>query len=484
MSRFLPLAAATPLLLAAAVAVVPAVVVRRVVAAAAIATCGGIGVAAVGSTGDGGVLATQLGGFPPPFAIAMAADTFAGLMLVVFALVTGLCLAFAGLRGHDGSPRAHAGALALLGAAAGATLTADLFNLFVWIEVLLLSSYVLITIGGTARRVRAGTIYVATNLLGSSVFLSGVALVYATAGSVNLGVLRGAAAGSGGVAIGATLVVVALAVKSALVPVHAWLPRSYPDAPTWVTALFSGTLTKVGIVALFRVVTVVFDGAAGVREAILIVAGVTMVVGVLGAVGQTSMRAILSFHMVSQVGYLVMALGIGTIAGLGAGVFFLVQYIAVKTALFLVAGAVESQEGSDDLEELGGLVHKRPALAAVFLISAFALAGVPPLSGFVAKVALVRAAFDGAAYGIGATAVAVSFLTLLSMVKIWNAAFWGSMPEEPIPGEPRAGLLVPAGVLAAVPIVLGLFAESLWVVADRAARSLADVVVYASAVAP
>jgi multicomponent Na+:H+ antiporter subunit D len=196
------------------------------------------------------------------------------------------------------------------------------------------------------------------------------------------------------------------------------------------------------------------------------------------------MRAILSFHMVSQVGYLVMALGIGTIAGLGAGVFFLVQYIAVKTALFLVAGAVESQEGSDDLEELGGLVHKRPALAAVFLISAFALAGVPPLSGFVAKVALVRAAFDGAAYGIGATAVAVSFLTLLSMVKIWNAAFWGSMPEEPIPGEPRAGLLVPAGVLAAVPIVLGLFAESLWVVADRAARSLADVVVYASAVAP
>ncbi|HSL11726.1 MAG TPA: proton-conducting transporter membrane subunit [Actinomycetota bacterium] len=484
MIRALPLAAIVPLVAAAVSAVSPSVAVRRLIAAVALAVTGGIGILVLRETAGGDVLVTEIGGFPPPFAIAFAADTFAALMLVVFAVVPGLCLTFAALRGHDDVPRAHAGALGLVGASAGATLTADLFNLFVWIEVLLLASYVLITLGATPRRVRTGTIYVATNLLGSTVFLSGVALVYATAGTVNLGALRGAAAASGAVAVGATLVVVALAVKSSLVPVHAWLPRTYPDAPTWVTALFSGTLTKVGIVALFRVVTVVFDGEPVIGAPLLLIAGLTMVIGVVGAVGRTSMRSILSFHMVSQMGYLVMALGIGTVGGLTAGVFFLVQYIGVKTALFLVAGTVESDEGSDDLDQLGGLVHRRPALAGVFLLSAFALVGVPPLSGFVAKFGLLRAAFDDGAYAIGATAVAVSFLTLLSMVKIWNAAFWGSSPEEPTPGASRPWLFVPAAVLALATLAIGIAAQPLWRIAERAAAGLVDVAAYAGAVAP
>ena len=483
MSRLLPLAAAVPVLAAALCLPVGSTAARRAIVALSVSVTGSIGAACLVATSDGSVVASRIGGFPAPFAIAFAADTFAAMMLVVFSVVALACLGYAAACGEDAYPRYHAAALALVGAAAGAVLTADLFNLFVWIEVLLLASYVLLTLGATSRRVRVATLYVATNLLGSTVFLAGVALVYATTGTVNLGSLRGAASASSSVAFGVTLVVLALGVKAALVPVHAWLPRAYPEAPTGVTALFSGTLTKVGIVVMFRVVTLVFADPADLHTPLLIVAGLTMVVGVLGAVGRTSMRGVLAFHMVSQMGYLVMALGLGSVAALTAGIFFLVQYIGVKTGLFLVAGVVAADEGSDELEQLGGLARRRPLLSATFGLVALSLAGVPPLSGFVGKFGLIEAAFGQGSYWIGSIAIVVSALTLLSMVKIWNGAFWGSAPEEPTPGPRRVGLLAPAALLAIWTVVLGVGAQSLWTIAERAAEGLVDPATYASLVA-
>lgn len=482
--NMLTLAVAVPLLAAACCAVIGSVVLRRIVTGVAVATVVAVGVVGLVETSDGQVLATRVGGFPPPFAIVFAADTFASLMLVVFSVIAAASLAYAALSGEDEAPRYHAAATALLGAAAGATLTADLFNLFVWIEVLLLSSYVLLTYGATGPRVRAGALYVATNFLASTLFLAGVGFVYATAGSVNLGVLRGAAASSDAVAFASLLIVVSLCVKAGLVPVHAWLPRAYPVAPPAVRALFSGTLTKVGVVALFRVVSVLFDGSDTLAMPLLVVAGVTMIVGVLGAVGRSSMGSILSFHMVSQMGYLVMALGLGTGPALAAGVFFLVQYVGVKTGLFLVAATVEVQEGTDELGRVGGLARRRPWLSAVFLVTALSLAGIPPFSGFVAKMSLVRAAFESADHWIAATAIVVSLFTLVSMVKVWNGVFWGDA-TEPAPRLPRstAGLLAPAAFFALLTVVLGVGAEGLWSVSERAAGGLVDVAAYAQAVA-
>ena len=494
MNLALPLAVAIPLLGAAVCAAVPGRWARRMIVGVCVVVVAAVGIAGLAATSDGQVVVTRMGGFPGPFAISFVADAFSSLMLVVFAVAAACCLAFAAAHGEDAAPRYHAAALALLAAAAGATLTADLFNLFVWIEVLLLASYVLLTTGSTARRVRAGAIYVATNFLGSTVFLLGVGLVYATAGTVNLGSLRGQAASSDAVAIGGVLVLVALAVKAGLVPVHAWLPRAYPAAPAGVTALFSGTLTKVGIVAMYRVVWVLFDGGQALAPVLLGVAGLTMIVGVLGAVGRTSMRGILSFHMVSQMGYLVMALGLRSAAAIAAGVFFLAQYIGVKTGLFLTAGAVHAEQGTDELGELCGLARRRPWLAATFLVTALSLAGLPPFSGFVAKLALVRAALDQAGYWIAAVAVAVSLLTLLSMVKIWNGAFWGTPSERDIADDDAspatasrrrrrtAALVAPASLLAVATLGLGLGAEGLWTLAERAARSLIDTTAYAGAV--
>jgi multicomponent Na+:H+ antiporter subunit D len=256
-----------------------------------------------------------------------------------------------------------------------------------------------------------------------------------------------------------------------------------------VTAIFSALLTKAGVYVLYRLTSTLFADVDGFLPVALVVAAVTMVVGVLGAVGGNDMRGILTFHMVSQVGYLVLPLGIWTRAAVAAGLFYLVQYGAVKGALFLAAGAVNRLEGTDDLAELGGLMRTRPWLGVAFLLPALALAGLPPTSGFVGKFLLVRAAFDAGAFWAGATAVGVSLLTLLSMIKIFNGAFWGQRPETaPAPPLPPSalrrrvmvGLPLTVGVAT---VLLGLGASGLLDIVGAAADALIDPSAYLAAVA-
>jgi multicomponent Na+:H+ antiporter subunit D len=210
-----------------------------------------------------------------------------------------------------------------------------------------------------------------------------------------------------------------------------------------VTALFSGLLTKAGVYVLYRLYSVVFAGDPSLRPAILTLALLTMVVGVLGAVGRGDVRGILAFHMVSQVGYLVLPIGLWSLAGVTAGLVYLLQYIVVKGALFLAAGAVETLTGTGRLKELGGMVRTRPWLAVGFLLPALALAGIPPTSGFVGKLLLLLAALDAEAWLAAALIVVVSLFTLLSMVKIWNGVFWGELTA---PVE-REGTVIPSGVV-------------------------------------
>jgi multicomponent Na+:H+ antiporter subunit D len=490
-SALLPLAVAIPIALAAAAALAGGrLALARLLGLAGAVSMLAIATALLWATRDGEVVVAQIGGWPPPFAIPLAVDTFAALMLAVSGLMVVVCTGFAIARREDERPFFHPLVLVLAAGVTGAFLTADLFNLFVFVEVMLIASYVLMALGGSRAQIRAGAIYVAANLFASTLFLTSVALMYAVAGTVNLAQLAGAAGAPGTAAIAGVLILAALGVKASLVPVHGWLPRTYPFAPPAVAALFSGLLTKVGVYAVYRVYSIVFEGQPSLRGPLLLVACLTMAIGVLGAVGRGSMRDILSFHMVSQVGYLLLAAGLFGAAGLAAGVFFMVQYIVVKTSLFLSAGAVETLEGTGTLDRLGGLVRRRPLLAAAFAVSALSLAGIPPLSGFVAKLALVRVAFDEQAYWAAGVAVGVSFLTLLSMVKIWNGVFWGK-PREPEPGGDRApsrrrsmGVVAPAAATAVLTLVLGIGAQGLWLLADQAGEGLADPAPYVQAVLP
>jgi multicomponent Na+:H+ antiporter subunit D len=496
MSRALPLAIAVPLSAAAAAMFLQRrPVATRVLALATALWSLGFAVALLVATSDGDLLSTAIGGWPRPFAIVFVADAFAALMVAVTALTVLVCMTFASGTLDDRLPFFHPLALVLLAGSTGAFLTADLFNFFVFIEVMLIASHVLLTLPGKRRHLRAGGVYVTTNLLASTLLLAGIALIYGSVGTVNLGELAGLAGRSGPAAAGGLVVLIALSVKAAFFPVHGWLPSTYPSAPPAAAAMFSGLLTKVGVYGMFRLYSTLFDGDPRVRVVLLTIGILTMAAGVLGAVGGGTIREILSYHMVSQVGYLLAALGLFTSFGLAAGIFYAVQYIVVKTALFLVAGAVETIEGTGTLERIGGLARRAPVLAAAFVVSALALAGLPPLSGFFAKLFLIRAAFASANDPLGVAAIVVSFFTLFSMLKIWNGAFWGHSPRERVgstardeafdePGRRirRIALVGAPATLAVVAIALGILANGLLLLSERGAQHLLDAAAYAAAV--
>jgi multicomponent Na+:H+ antiporter subunit D len=282
------------------------------------------------------------------------------------------------------------------------------------------------------------------------------------------------------------LLIVVFGIKAAIFPLFFWLPDSYPTAPTPVTAVFAGLLTKVGVYALIRSQTLLFPADTQPGTLLLVVAGLTMVIGVFGAITQNDIKRILSFHIVSQIGYMIMGLGLFTVAGLAGAVLYIIHHIVVKTTLFLVAGLIELRAGTSDLGRLTGVARLEPLLGVLFILPALSLAGIPPFSGFVAKLALVDAGVGAGAYLIVAASLAVSLLTLFSMTKIWANAFWGRHPEDPRGRSltaPRRALMV-GSTASLVILSLGIAVASgpLYELSERAAVDLVDTSVYVEAV--
>ena len=434
---------------------------------------------------DRGPIASHLGGWHAPVGITLVADLFSAVMLVVSSLMVLAVLIYA-----IGSPRTadqamffHPVYLILSAGVSAAFLTGDLFNLFVAFEVMLSASYVLITLGGTRQQVRTGTTYVVISLVASTLFITAVGLVYAATGTVNLADLAGrldAVPDGLRTALGLLLLVV-FGVKAAIFPLFFWLPDSYPTAPTPVTAIFAGLLTKVGVYAIIRTQTLLFPGDGGPSWLLLAIAGATMVVGVLGAISHNDVKRILSFHIVSQIGYMIMGLGLYSLAGLAGAIFYIVHHIVVKTTLFLVGGLIEQATGTGALHRLGGMARHTPVIAALFLPAALSLAGIPPFSGFVAKLALVQAGLDAGRPVIVAVSLLVSVLTLFSMLKIWAGVFWGEPDEAPplpvVAGGrlalPRLMILSTAGVVA-LSLAVAVSARPVYDLSSRAAATLLD----------
>lgn len=329
--------------------------------------------------------------------------------------------------------------------------------------------------------------YVVISIVASTFFLTAVGLVYAATGTVNMADLAGRLADlpdSVRSALGLLLLVV-FGVKAAIFPLFFWLPDSYPTAPSPVTAIFAGLLTKVGVYAIIRTQTLLFPDD-GNGTLLLGLAGATMVVGVLGAIAQDDIKRILSFHIVSQIGYMIMGLGLFTVAGLAGAILYTVHHIVVKTSLFLVGGLVEHLGGTGLLRRLGGMARRFPLVGALFLLPALSLAGLPPFSGFLAKLALVQAGLAIDAWLIVAVSLIVSALTLFSMTKIWGGVFWGA-PDEPVPlsaGRLRAPplMVVATATLVAVSLGIALAAGPAYDLSRRAAGDLMAPAVYVEAV--
>ena len=435
-----------------------------------------------------GPRSVAVGGWPAPIGITLVADLFAALMLVISAVMVLAVLLYA-----IGSPTTrdqarffHPVFLVLAAGVSASFLAGDLFNLFVAFEVMLSASYVLLTLGGRLEQVKSAMTYVVISLLASTLFVTAVALTYAATGTVNLADLAGRIPElPGGVraGLGLTLLVV-FGIKAAIFPLFFWLPDSYPTTPTPVTAIFAGLLTKVGVYAIVRTQTLLFP-SDGPSTLLLTIAGATMLTGVIGAIAQDEIKRILSFHIVSQIGYMIFGLGLFSIAGIAAGIFYIIHHIVVKTTLFLVGGLIEAATGTGALHRLGGLVHSMPLTAALFLLPGLSLAGLPPLSGFVAKLALVQEGLAMDRDVVVAVSLVVSFLTLFSMMKIWSGVFWGTPDEEPPGGQARPSgsissrlAVVSTGALVILSLGIAAAAGPAYDLAGRAAAQLVDRVGY------
>jgi multicomponent Na+:H+ antiporter subunit D len=388
-----------------------------------------------------GPTAVAVGGWPVPLGIVLVVDRLSALMLVVASTVALGVLVFAvGQGSADGSEATplsifHPTFLVLIAGVSNAFLAGDLFNLYVGFEILLMASYVLLTLGGSAPRVRAGITYVVVSLLSSLIFLAAIGLIYAATGTVTMAQLAGRLAElpEGTQVLLQSMLLIAFCIKAAVFPLSAWLPDSYPTAPAPVTAVFAGLLTKVGVYAIIRTQTLLFPAGA-LDDVLMWAALATMVIGILGAVAQTDIRRILSFTLVSHIGYMLFGIALGTAGGLAGAIFYVAHHIAIQTTLFLVAGLVERTGGSTAMDRLGGLAQRSPFLAVLFFVPAMNLAGIPPLSGFIGKLGLLQAGVaegSGQALALVAGGVVTSLLTLLAVARVWTRAFWRPATQEP-----------------------------------------------------
>lgn len=416
---------------------------------------------------SGGIVVWAVGDWAAPLGIVLVADRLAAALVAV-STVVGVACVLAARSPHDEParhPAWHPLVHLLLWAVCGAFCTGDLFNLFVWFEVMLMSSFTLIALGGGRERLEGAVKYVAMNLVSSVLFLCGCGILYGVCGTLNMADLAriiGAAGTPPAVQAAGGCLLAAFLLKSAAFPLFAWLPASYHTATPATAALFSALLTKVGVYAVLRLtITIMPLGGTLLQPILLWLALATMTVGVLGAATQMELKRILAFHIVSQVGYMLLGIALGGATALAATVFYLVHHILVKSNLFLVAGLAAAHGGAEDVRRLGGL-RRYPLLYAGFLVSAASLAGIPPLSGFFAKLATVRAACEAGHWVAVAVALGVGFLTLYSMVKIHREVFAKEPEVQPV-SVPGGGWTMAGVVMLAVGTVLiGLGAGVLW----------------------
>lgn len=442
-----------------------------------------------------GTLTSQIGAWPAPFGISFVADRLGAMMALVAGILIWACVVYSLMEGH--SKRVLFGfyplLLILLAGANGAFLTGDLFNLYVWFEVLLIGSFALLVLGNTRAQLRGAIPNVAMSLVASALLLSAVGVIYGMTGTLNMAELSrrlsGLALARAFMPAG-VFFLTALGIKAAVFPMFFWLPKAYPTVPVAVTAAFSGIITKVAVYAMLRFVTLFMgSGIESIRQPLLAIAAITMVTGVLGAAAQNELRRILSFHIISQIGYMIMGLALFTPLSIAGAIYFIIHNIFAKSNLFLISGVAERIGGSFELKSLGGFYRASPHLSLLFIVSAFSLAGLPPLSGFWGKFLLARAGFEAREYLIVGVSLAVGLLTLFSMTKIWLQVFWKPFPIEAggDPIEPRisgksALVLAPVAALASLTIAMGLLVEPVVRYLSIAANDLLDPAQYITSV--
>ncbi len=447
---------------------------------------------------SGGLLTMQAGNWEAPFGITLVADVFSVTMIMLTS-IAGLAVSIFSAASISSSrirfgyfPILH---LLLMGLN-GAFLTGDIFNLYVWFEIIIIASFVLMTLGSEKSQLESAVNYVVMNLLASVIFLTAIAILYGIAGTLNMADLSIKVAqieNRGLVNVTALLFFVGFGIKSAVFPLYFWLPSSYHTPPSAVAAIFGGLLTKVGVYALLRVFTLIFIPDSFLSTLLLAVAALTLVTGAFGALIQSNARKMLSYLIVCHIGFMMAGLAMYTDTALTGAAFYLIHDIIVKTNVFILLGLVFIIYGSFKLPELGGLYADYPKLAIVMALVLFSLVGIPPLSGFWPKLFLFEAAFETESYIMIGALIFASFITLVVIAKLWSEIFWKPNPRkvdvlQKLPSfmdlslNKRVVLITPLILLTAVSLYIGFGAENIVKLSSQIANELLDPSAYIKAV--
>lgn len=447
------------------------------------------------------VIAHNVGAYIGGVAIVFASDTLTALMLTVTGLVTLISCAYLMGTGEDRYRFVPALILMLITGVNGAVLTGDLFNLFVFVEVMLLPSYALVAVTGSWRRLGVGRMFVIVNLVTSTILVIGVGFVYGATGTVNLAALAGVAASNPSAALAVVIVLFALLVKAGVVPVHGWLPRSYPATSAGIMALFSGIHTKVGLYAVYRIYATVYGPAASWLPVLAGVVIATIVIGSLATFGERRIRGALAYQMVAGVGQILVGIVAFTQLSLAAGLFYMMHHMVTMGSLVMASGAIETTYGSGRFDRLQGLMKREPLIATVMALGFASLVGLPPTSGLWGKVALLGGAAEAdqplSIWLLAAVGLA-SVVSLMALQRVWVDVFWGPpmkhfLPDDPVTARGERTVIDeavrirlrrswPSLVLIGVSVALFLAAGAVWPYFESAAAGLLDVSDYAKAV--
>lgn len=500
MSAILPVFVALPLLLAGTTVLLRGPLVQRLalLAASGLTLLGGITLLAFHHGTP--VIAHSIGSYIPGVGIVFVSDTLSALMLVITAFMTLLSGGFLILTGED-RYRFVVPLILMLGAGVnGAILTGDLFNLFVWVEVMLLPSYALVAVTGYWRRLGIGRMFAIANIITSTTLVVGVGLLYGAAGTVNLASLAGRG-NDPQVSLATAVILFALLVKAGVVPVHGWLPRSYPATSAGIMGLFSAIHTKVSLYAAYRTYATIFEGPAPWLPVLTVVVVATIVVASFSTFGERRIRGALAFQMVAGVGQILIGLVVLSQASIAAGLFYMVHHMITMGGLVLASGAIENAYGSGRFDRLSGLMRRDPILAATVALGFLSLVGLPPTSGLWGKLGLVLASAGAPSptswWLLGAIALA-SIVSVMALQRVWRDAFWGAPMKDYLPDDPTTSrsapipiapdaqvtwrMQWPSTLLIGVSVLLFFGAGLVWPLFETAAHNLTDTLMYVEAV--
>jgi len=441
-------------------------------------------------------LTLQIGGWQAPFGITFVSDSFSSIMVLLTAIVS-LTVGIYSLYSLNVSRIKYGYFFIfhfLIMGLTGAFLTGDIFNLYVWFEVVIISSFVLLTLGGKKMQMEAAIKYVTMNMLASTIFLTAIGILYGITGTLNMADLSLKVAeipNKGLVSVTALLFFVGFGIKSAVFPLYFWLPSSYHTPPSAIAAIFGGLLTKMGVYAMIRVFTLIFQPDEFIQKTFIIIAILTIITGAFGTINKRSIRRLISYLIVCHIGYLIAGIGLYTELAMVGVIFYLIHDVIVKSNIIMITGVIQKIRETIDMTRLGGLAKEYPKFSFLTAIAMFSLVGIPPLSGFWPKIQLFGESLKAGQYVLLIALVIASFVTLFVIAKVWMEVFWKESPK-PLTDEidhfgaldfwKKFTLLAPIATLSFISLWIGFNAESIYEIAQKTACQLMNPSIYVDAV--